>query len=1025
MRLFFIFIFLVSFSHLNAYCPTKCITHSKPGYLNVHILPSTHLDLGWTSTFQEYYDRFVKQIFNSVTENLQQNSQRKFQVAETAYFMKWYNEQSYHIQQVVRQLVNSAQLEFVNGAFSMNDEAAAYYKDIIDNFAVGHQSLNTTFGECAIPRIGWQIDPFGHSREHASLLSQMQFNGLFLGRVDFQDKIEREKSKSLEFVWKTSPSLGERSDLFTSILPNVYWPPTNFCFDINCYDDPITDFNLKYKTKELIDLVKIQATIYATSNTILTMGMDFYYRDAKKWFVNLEALMDEINSQRTEKVHMFYSSPECYLESVQKEASPSSMLSSTYKYNSSKKHRWPVKIDDFFPYADAMNAYWTGYFTSRPSLKLHIKHASNLLTASKQLSVLSKIDRKLALAQLRPLKEAVALMQHHDAITGTCKQYVADDYHDILSKGMYAAQQLLSDSLALLMKKSSYPSSSYTMIKNSPPRMEICSTLNVSKCAISEDFFMNDQNTELIVNVYNPIAHELKHYLRIPVGESSTGVFVIKDNSNNEYLNSQVSPVNGYLSSNRNYVPNELVFKAVLPPLGYSVFSIKHLSTVSNPKFKHSSISLPGQSNTYQTALPNFSIGNSQLKLEFDGTTGLILNVQTLDPSTNAVTNKIDLTQNFYIYRSKERGYSSSKPSGAYRFSPIDNEVKIAANKTTYKVFRGSEADEVHQVFTHWITQVVRIYKGLNSVEFSWQIGPIPINGFYDNGYEIVTRFDTNLQTNNTFFTDSNGRETLRRIINHRPTFNLVTTEKYSSNYYPVTSWAFMHDHQMNQQVTLLPDRSVGCTSPKSGSLELMLHRRLLFDDGYGMDEPLNEVGADGQGLIIRGKTHLIIGNIQESVKHMRILSKIMNNKPIMTFKPVNSESHYNEVFLGLKRKLPPNIHLLSLEPYDENYVLVRLEHFFEINEDQQYSKSRKINLEDLFVGYDLLDYKETTLNVVSDRMSAENTRLKFDASFNPYANFANIFISSEDNEPLPPNTVLLKPMEIRTFLVRLRPIGL
>lgn len=281
---------------------------------------------------------------------------------------------------------------------------------------------------------------------------------------------------------------------------------------------------------------------------------------------------------------------------------------------------------------------------------------------------------------------------------------------------MYVAQQLLSDCLALLMSKSTY--ATYSMIKNSPPRMESCTNLNISKCPISEDFFMNDQNTELLVNVYNPIAHELKHYLRIPIGESTTGVFVIKDNSNNEYLDSQVSPVNGYLSSNRNYVPNELVFKAVLPPLGYSVFSIKHLSSVSNAKFKHSTASLPGQSNTYQTVLPNFFIGNNQLKLEFDGNSGMILNVQTLDPTTNAVTNKIDLTQNFYIYRSKERGYSSSKPSGAYRFSPIDNEVNRSANKTTYKVFRGNEADEVHQVFTHWITQVVRIYKGLNSVEF-------------------------------------------------------------------------------------------------------------------------------------------------------------------------------------------------------------------------------------------------------------------------------------------------------------------
>lgn len=97
-----------------------------------------------------------------------------------------------------------------------------------------------------------------------------------------------------------------------------------------------------------------------------------------------------------------------------------------------------------------------------------------------------------------------------------------------------------------------------------------------------------------------------------------------------------------------------------------------------------------------------------------------------------------------------------------------------------------------------------------------------------------------------------------------------------------------------------------------------------------------------------------------------------------------------------MKRKLPPNIHLLSLELYDESDVLVRLEHFFEINEDQQYSRSKKVNLEDLFVGYEILDYKEMTLNSVHDKYRAESERMKFDATFNPYANFANIFVSPE-----------------------------
>ena len=219
----------------------------------------------------------------------------------------------------------------------MNDEAAVYYQDVIDQLTYGLQWLNKTFGECGIPKVGWQIDPFGHSREQASIFSQMAFDGLFLGRIDYQDKALREKTQTLEMVWKASPSLGQRADIFTGVLPNVYWPPTGFCWDVNCWDEPLHERNSQSKAKEFINHVKKQASFYGTNHTIITMGMDFYFRDATKWFTNLDKLIQTVNSmEREEGVHMFYSSPTCYLKSLH-----------------DMRRRWPTKLDDFFPYADA------------------------------------------------------------------------------------------------------------------------------------------------------------------------------------------------------------------------------------------------------------------------------------------------------------------------------------------------------------------------------------------------------------------------------------------------------------------------------------------------------------------------------------------------------------------------------------------------------------------------------------------------------------------------------------------------
>ena len=52
----------------------------------------------------------------------------------------------------------------------MHDEAAAHYVGMVDQTHLGHTFLRQEFGEEALPRVAWQIDPFGHSATQASLL---------------------------------------------------------------------------------------------------------------------------------------------------------------------------------------------------------------------------------------------------------------------------------------------------------------------------------------------------------------------------------------------------------------------------------------------------------------------------------------------------------------------------------------------------------------------------------------------------------------------------------------------------------------------------------------------------------------------------------------------------------------------------------------------------------------------------------------------------------------------------------------
>ena len=192
----------------------KLAAEVGPHVLNVHVVPHTHDDVGWLKTVEQYYNGLnmtiqkacVRDILDAVVDSLLDNPSRTFTYVEQKFFSMWWNEQTDAIKDAVRFLVANQQLSFVNGGWCMHDEAATHYMGMIDQTTLGHDFLKQELG--VIPKVGWQLDPFGHSASQASLLTaRAGMDALYFGRIDYQDLDIRHKTQECEGLWSASAAM--------------------------------------------------------------------------------------------------------------------------------------------------------------------------------------------------------------------------------------------------------------------------------------------------------------------------------------------------------------------------------------------------------------------------------------------------------------------------------------------------------------------------------------------------------------------------------------------------------------------------------------------------------------------------------------------------------------------------------------------------------------------------------------------------------------------------------------------------
>ena len=223
--------------------------------------------------------------------------------------------------------------------------------------------------------------------------------------------------------------------------------------------------------------------------------------------------------------------------------------------------------------------------------------------------------------------------------------------------------------------------------------------------------------------------------------------------------------------------------------------------------------------------------------------------------------------------------------------------------------------------------------------------------------------------------------------------------------------------------------------------MELMLHRRLLVDDHWGVGEALNET-AYGKGLVARGKHYLLFDTSRdEAFRRQRLLSNELYAFPLVTFDTadvdddelfMNKPQHTSSSSIPTAVNLPPNTNLLSMEsishnkePYIPNLFLIRLEHLFDVGEHANLSLPVQVNFKDFvedYFGRMVKSVEEMTLGGNFVKEMAIRQRLHWTKDLKNQLNE----VSSKMDMPgkiefLDDFSIIeLKPMEIRTFQVEL-----
>ncbi|KAJ7205175.1 hypothetical protein GGX14DRAFT_568924 [Mycena pura] len=382
---------------------TPVFEAALPFATTMMVCPTSHNDFDWQQTFGGYYtcssnDFGVDGILESVATILesQNDTDFRFSYAEVAFLREYLNTNPAKAGLFSN---NTEQFCLLGGGITSPDNQVAHSEVFIRNYLTGHQYLDSVGLVDNIFPVAWVPDDFGHSPQLPVLVEALGMKAIGLSRIPGspepllcpakQRANADVRGNGTSFYWPG----GDGSSVLTHFMPETYYGTSSANFNRTDAHAGMADF-----LAACDDCVWPGGTVFATE------GGDWEYPDSSVTggssasFYNWTGVPGLVNSNVTGQLATF----------------------SEY-YNTLMDD--PTALQNFTLFAEN---YYTGYFASRPQLKIDHYQAAQLLIGAEVLASILTIyngttpDMRVDLqARIGAGWDLLVPTTHHDFVAGT------------------------------------------------------------------------------------------------------------------------------------------------------------------------------------------------------------------------------------------------------------------------------------------------------------------------------------------------------------------------------------------------------------------------------------------------------------------------------------------------------------------------------------------------------------------------------------------------------------------------------